>query len=92
MSWIITLIVGGIVGWLASIVMKTNAQMGWIANVIVGVVGSLLGVWIAGLLGIAITGGIARFVIALVGAVVLLIILRALGFYRKDVGRPASSR
>ena len=53
MSWIISLIIGGIVGWLASIVMKTNAQMGWIANVLVGVVGSLLGFWIAGLLGIA---------------------------------------
>ena len=47
MSWIITLIIGGVVGWLASIVMKTNAQMGWIANVLVGVVGSLLGFWIA---------------------------------------------
>ena len=42
MSWIISLIIGGIVGWLASIVMKTNAQMGLIANVAVGVVGSLL--------------------------------------------------
>ena len=47
MSWVITLIVGGVVGWLASLVMKTNAQMGLIANVIVGVVGSLLGFWIA---------------------------------------------
>lgn len=91
MSWIITLIVGGIVGWLASIVMKTNAQMGLIANVIVGVVGSLLGVWVAGLLGIEVTGGIARFAVALLGAVVLLFILRALGFYRKDAGRTATS-
>ena len=47
MNLIISLIIGGIVGWLASIVMKTNAQMGWIANVLVGVVGSLLGVMIA---------------------------------------------
>ncbi len=38
MSWIISLIIGGIVGWLASIVMKTNAQMGLIANVLVGAV------------------------------------------------------
>jgi len=43
MGWIITLIIGGIVGWLASIVMKTNAQMGLIANVLVGIVGSFLG-------------------------------------------------
>lgn len=83
MSWIISLIIGGIVGWLASIVMKTNAQMGWIANVLVGVVGSLLGFWIAGLLGIVPTGGILRFVIAVAGAVLLIFILGKLGIFRK---------
>jgi uncharacterized membrane protein YeaQ/YmgE (transglycosylase-associated protein family) len=82
MSWIISLIIGGIVGWLASIVMKTNAQMGWIANVLVGVVGSLLGFWIAGLLGIAATG-ILRFVVALAGAMLLIFILGKLGMFRK---------
>ena len=83
MSWIISLIIGGIVGWLASIVMKTNAQMGLIANVLVGVVGSLLGFWIAGLLGIAPTGGILRFLIALGGAVLLIFILGMLGIFRE---------
>jgi uncharacterized membrane protein YeaQ/YmgE (transglycosylase-associated protein family) len=83
MDWLITLIVGGIVGWLASIVMKTNAQMGIIANVLVGVVGSLLGYWIAGVLGIAPTGGILRFVVALIGAIVLIFILRALGLFKR---------
>ena len=43
MALIVTLIVGGIIGWLASIVMKTNAQMGMIANIVVGIVGSWLG-------------------------------------------------
>ena len=60
MNWIISLIIGGIVGWLASIVMKTNAQMGWIASVLVGIVGSMLGYWSAGLVGIAPAGGILR--------------------------------
>jgi uncharacterized membrane protein YeaQ/YmgE (transglycosylase-associated protein family) len=83
MSLIISLIIGGIVGWLASIVMKTNAQMGWIANVLVGVVGSALGFWIAGLLGIAPTGGILRFVVALAGAALLIFILGRLGIFRK---------
>ena len=83
MSWIISLIIGGVVGWLASIVMKTNAQMGWIANVLVGVVGSLLGFWIAGLVGIAPTGGILRFVVAVAGAVLLIFILGKLGIFRK---------
>lgn len=83
MSWIITLVIGGIVGWLASIVMKTNAQMGLVANVLVGVAGSLLGYWLAGLVGIEATGGILRFVVAVAGAIVLIFILRALGFFRK---------
>ena len=83
MDLLITLIIGGIVGWLASIVMKTNAQMGIIANVLVGVVGSLLGYWVAGLLGIAPTGGILRFIVALLGAVALIFILRALGLFKK---------
>ena len=83
MSWIISLIMGGIIGWLASIVMKTTAQMGLIANVLVGVVGSLLGFWIAGLLGIAPTGSILRFLVALAGAVLLIFSLRMLGVFRK---------
>ncbi len=82
MSWIISLIIGGIVGWLASIVMKTNAQMGLIANVVVGVVGSMLGFWIAGWLGMAPTGGILRFVVALAGAVLLIFILGKVGIFK----------
>ncbi len=83
MSWIISLIIGGIVGWLASIIMKTNPQMGLIANVLVGVAGSMLGFWIAGMLGIAASGGILRFVIALGGAMLLIFILGKLGIFRK---------
>jgi len=83
MSWIVTLIVGGVVGWLASIVMKTNAQMGIIANVLVGVIGSLIGYWAAGQLGVAATGGVVRFLIALAGAVVLIFLLRLMGFFKK---------
>ena len=83
MSWIISLIIGGIVGWLASILMKTNAQMGLIANVLVGVVGSALGFWLAGMLGITPAGGILRFVIAIAGAALLIFILGKLGMFRK---------
>jgi uncharacterized membrane protein YeaQ/YmgE (transglycosylase-associated protein family) len=83
MGLITTLIIGGIVGWLASIVMKTDARMGWIANVVVGVVGSMLGYWIAGLLGFAAVGGIARFLVAFGGAVLLIFILGKLGIFGK---------
>jgi uncharacterized membrane protein YeaQ/YmgE (transglycosylase-associated protein family) len=83
MTWIVTLIIGGVVGWLASLVMKSDAQMGLVANVLVGIAGSLLGFWAAGLLGIAATGGILRFVVAVLGAVLLIFILRALGIFKK---------
>jgi uncharacterized membrane protein YeaQ/YmgE (transglycosylase-associated protein family) len=72
-----------VVGWLASLVMKSDAQMGLVANVLVGIAGSLLGFWAAGLLGIAATGGILRFVVAVLGAVLLIFILRALGIFKK---------
>ena len=56
MDLIITIVVGGVIGWLASMVMKTGAQMGIIANVIVGIIGSSLGFWLAGVLGLAAYG------------------------------------
>jgi len=83
MSWIISLIIGGVVGWLASIVMKTNPQMGLVANVLVGVVGSVLGFWLAGLVGLVPTGGIMRFAVAFGGAVLLIFLLRKFGVFRK---------
>ena len=83
MGWIGTIVIGGIVGWLASIVMKTNAQMGLIANILVGIVGSALGFWAAGALGLAPSGSIVRFIVAIIGAVVLIFILRAIGLFKK---------
>ena len=83
MSWIVSLILGGIVGWLASILMKTNAQMGWIANVLVGIVGSTLGFWLAGIAGLEPAGGILRFAVAIGGAALLIFILGKLGIFRK---------
>lgn len=48
MDLIITLILAGLVGWIASMVMKTDAEMGWIANVIVGIVGGFVGTTLLG--------------------------------------------
>lgn len=81
MDWLIVIIVGGVVGWLASLIMKTNAQMGIIANVLVGIVGSALGFWIAGALGIAPGGGVLRFLVAIGGAALLIFLLRLLGVF-----------
>lgn len=82
MNWIITIVVGGIVGWLASMVMKTNAQMGLIANVLVGIVGTSLGFWLAGMLGLAAYGAIAQWLVAIAGAAILIVILKALGIFK----------
>lgn len=82
MGWIMTLVVGGITGWLASIVMKTNAQMGIIANVVVGIVGSSLGFWVAGLIGLGANGSIMRWVVSVAGASLLIYILKALGIFK----------
>jgi uncharacterized membrane protein YeaQ/YmgE (transglycosylase-associated protein family) len=82
MNWIITIIVGGIVGWLASMLMKTNAQMGLIANVLVGIVGSSLGFWLAGALGLGASGSIAQWLVSIGGAAILIVILKALGIFK----------
>ena len=82
MQLIISLIIGGVIGWLASIVMKTNAQMGLLANVIVGIVGSALGFWIAGQLGFAEGGDVVRWLIAIGGAVLLIAILKMLNVFK----------
>jgi uncharacterized membrane protein YeaQ/YmgE (transglycosylase-associated protein family) len=81
-SFIVAVIIGGVIGWLASLIMKTNAQMGLIANIVVGVVGSLIGHWAAGALGLAAAGTLASWIVALVGAMVLIAILRAIGVLR----------
>ena len=78
MDILIALVVGGVIGWLASLLMKTDAQMGVLANVIVGVVGSMLGFWVAGLLGFAAYGMIARSVVAVAGAALLIAILKGM--------------
>jgi len=83
MGFITALIIGGIVGWLASMVMKTNAQMGMIANILVGIVGSSLGFWAAGLLGVAPSGVLVRLIVAIAGAALLIFILQKLGIFKK---------
>ncbi|HOC41570.1 MAG TPA: GlsB/YeaQ/YmgE family stress response membrane protein [Thermoanaerobaculales bacterium] len=82
MNILITIIIGGIIGWLASIIMKTNAQMGILANVIVGIIGAFLGFWIAGLLGVAPTDNVVRWIVALVGAIILIFILKLLKIFK----------
>lgn len=72
---IVTLIVGGIIGWLASIVMRTDAQQGIILNIVVGVVGAFLGNFLGSFFGMG--ASLDSFspiglLWALIGAIVLL--------------------
>lgn len=79
MNFIIWLIVGGIVGWLASLVMKTDANQGIFLNIVVGIVGAFLGgLLISPLIGVgSINQGIsfASIGVSLLGAILLLAII-----------------
>ena len=76
MGIILWLIVGGVIGWLASIIMRTDAQQGIFLNIIVGIVGAFIG-------GLIMSGGsinnsgltVTSFLVSLLGAIVLLAIV-----------------
>lgn len=77
---IILLIVGGILGWLASMVMRTDAEQGWILNVVVGIVGALLGGFLLAPLfntGSILDSGVnlASLLVSFLGAIILLAIV-----------------
>lgn len=76
---IIWIIVGALAGWIASKIMKTDAQMGALANIVVGIIGALLGGWMLGLFGIQVADGefsIGSLLSAILGACVLIGILK----------------
>jgi uncharacterized membrane protein YeaQ/YmgE (transglycosylase-associated protein family) len=80
MGLIILLVVGGVIGWLASIVMRTDAQQGILLNVVVGIVGALLaGFLLNPLMGggniMAGNFGVMSLFVSFLGAVVLLAIV-----------------
>jgi len=75
MGLIIWLIMGGVIGWLASLVMRTDAQQGILANIVVGIVGAFIG-------GLLVSGGsinqglsFGSFIVSLVGAIILLAVV-----------------
>jgi len=77
-AWIV---VGGIAGWLASMVMKTERQQGLVMDIVVGIVGGLLGGFVLNLLDVGgdVSGiNVESIVVAFIGAVILLAVLRYL--------------
>ena len=84
MGWIVLILVGAVIGWLASTLMNTDEQQGALANIAIGIVGSLLGSWLfCSVLGIgtatsAGTLSLWGIIWGVVGSVVLIAILKAL--------------
>lgn len=79
MGIILWIVFGGLVGWIASLIMKTDAQQGIIMNVIVGIVGAVIGGFVMSLIGESGVGGfnLYSFLVALLGACALIAIVRA---------------
>lgn len=80
MNFIIWIVVGGLLGWVASMIMRTDAQQGMFLNVIVGIIGALLGGWLlAPLFGTGTINqndfSISSLLVSLLGAVILLAIV-----------------
>ena len=89
MNFIIWLVVGGLIGWVASMIMKTDAQQGVILNVVVGIIGALLGGWfLAPMFGTGTINqndfSISGLIVSFVGAVVLLAIVN---LFRRGTAR-----
>ena len=80
MNIIIWLVVGGLIGWVASMIMKTDAQQGVVLNVVVGIIGAVLGGWLIGpLVGAGTINqndfSVAGLGVSLLGAVILLAVV-----------------
>lgn len=84
MGWIILILVGALIGWLASMIMSTDEQQGALANIAIGIIGSILGSWlfgsVLGIGGASVAGSLSFWGITwgVIGAVVLIAILKAL--------------
>lgn len=86
MGIIVTLLLAAFVGWVASMIMHTDAQMGWLANIVVGIIGSLLGTALFGFIapatptdnGLSLSG----IVVGVIGACIAIFIWRAISTRR----------
>lgn len=77
MNFILWIIFGALAGWIASIIMGKNKQMGAIANIVVGIVGAFIGNWIMSFFGVPMTTtfSLPSLLVAIGGAVVLLFVV-----------------
>ena len=80
MGIILWILFGALVGWVASLIMKTDAEQGALLNIVIGIVGAVIGGWVMSLIGnTGVTGfNLYSFLVALLGAVILIAIVRAI--------------
>ena len=80
MNIILWIIFGAIVGWIASLIMRTNDEQGAIANIIIGIVGAFIGGAVSNLLGGPDVSGfnLTSMIVAVLGAVILIFFIRML--------------
>lgn len=76
-GWLGAIIIGGLAGWVASMIMKTNASMGLLANIVVGIIGAIIGNLLLPVFGVSGSTGFSiwSFIVALIGAIILLFII-----------------
>ena len=75
---ILWIILGAVAGWIASIIMKRDAQMGALANIVVGIVGAVIGGFLVSLFGVSVDAfSLPGLLVAILGAVILLAIIGA---------------
>jgi uncharacterized membrane protein YeaQ/YmgE (transglycosylase-associated protein family) len=82
MSLLITIVLAGLIGWIASMVMKTDGEMGWVANVLAGIVGGFIGTTLLGFIspatptdnGLSVPG----IIVGVIGACIAIFIWKAI--------------
>jgi uncharacterized membrane protein YeaQ/YmgE (transglycosylase-associated protein family) len=84
MDWIVTLVAGAVVGWVASRVMMAAARPSTVANVVVGVIGASLGFWAVSSLGLFAGSTVAGWGAGVIGAVLLILLVAAFGIFREE--------
>lgn len=79
-GWLGTIVIGGLAGWVASMIMKTDGSMGILLNVVVGVVGAVVANLLLPLVGLGGTSDdsslVTKFLVALVGAIIVLFVVK----------------
>lgn len=80
MDFLLWIVFGGIVGWVASLIMGTDSQQGILLNIVVGIIGTFIGNWLMTILNISqgVSGfNLSSFLVSLTGAVVLIMLVKA---------------